>query len=209
MVAITLVVRDYVTAQPQPGLSVSACAPADVTCTSPSAAGSTDATGTVVLSLPLLPLSGAGGQGPGGYLQVTSPTIVPTLVYWGFPLAESALSLQTYVLTPAEQQSTLQAEGVTLDANRGQITAQVMDCRLHRAPVVAVTASTSDALTRSLYGSTGATSTDSTGTVTFVNVPPGVTSLTATPLAEGRPSTQVAVDVRPGTITQVTMVPTP
>ncbi len=51
--------------------------------------------------------------------------------------------------------------------------------------------------------------TGQSGTVVFANVPAGDTTITATPLALGTPSSQVTVTVHPGTITAALMYPTP
>jgi hypothetical protein len=47
------------------------------------------------------------------------------------------------------------------------------------------------------------------GQATFLNVPPGLVTLTATPLALGKPSSVEVVNVVAGTFTGVYMVPTP
>jgi hypothetical protein len=45
--------------------------------------------------------------------------------------------------------------------------------------------------------------------VAFFNVPPGLVTLTATPMVLGKPAGQVTVSVAAGTITEPSMFPTP
>jgi hypothetical protein len=209
-VALTFVATDYVSLVGVPGASVSVCSPADVACAAPLASAQTDATGTAVLTV-----SNAhtpGGLGLDAYLQITDPSFVPTLFYWGFPLGTSRWTVRGELLTPAEQQSLLASIHVTLDPNRGQIDAQVVDCAFHPAPGVGVSIDVADSETKVIYGLPGnatATSTDQTGLVSFLDVPPGSVQLTATARSQGAPVSRISIQVRAGWITDVTMVPTP
>jgi|HubBroStandDraft_1064217.scaffolds.fasta_scaffold185780_2 hypothetical protein len=54
-----------------------------------------------------------------------------------------------------------------------------------------------------------ATETISNGVVSFIDVPPGLLKLTATPKALGKPSSTFTVNVAKGTLTEVGMFPTP
>ncbi len=214
-IAISADVQDYVTAMPAPGVDVAVCNPADVACSQPLAQGATDATGTVSLQIPIepsavVPLTGS--------LMLTSPNIVPLRFFWGFALSESEVSFggprggSLVVITPSELSSILASVGVSEDPARGIVIALVRDCTSAPATGVQVTTGESDALIRALYGTTGSTaqtSTDATGVVMFVNVPPGNLDLTATPKALGKPSSHATVPVQPGTMTWVEMPPTP
>ncbi len=51
--------------------------------------------------------------------------------------------------------------------------------------------------------------TSSAGVGGFLNVPPGLYTVTATPLSLGKPASQIFVNVQAGTITGALMFPTP
>ena len=54
-----------------------------------------------------------------------------------------------------------------------------------------------------------ATATDATAVATFFNVPPGTVTVTATPLALGKPSAHASILVRAGYETVMMLHPTP
>ena len=68
----------------------------------------------------------------------------------------------------------------------------------------------SDQAVREFYGTTfdfTATQTDGSGLGGFVNVPPGAVTVTATPIALGKPSSKRTVLVRAGTFTGFYLLP--
>ncbi len=158
------------------------------------------------------------GLGLNGYLLLTSPSIVPDLFYWGFPLSESAFGISSdapffynpvRVVTPDEQAALAESLGITPDSTKGTLAIVVGDCRLHGAPGVQVTTNVMGL--RAAYDlSPTLTETNSTGVVSFANVPPGRVDLTASPVAlGGKASSHMTVTVRAGFETTVIMMPTP
>jgi hypothetical protein len=150
------------------------------------------------------------GLGLNAFLQLTSPTIVPTLFYWGFPLSEAAVAFTGHfydirIFTPAELQASLTATRITQDPSRGMIGVGISDCLGSTAAGVQMTFDVSDPLIQTYYGAT----TEMAGVFAMFDVPPGYVNLTATPPALTTPSSHVSVLVRAGTLTEVYMAPTP
>jgi hypothetical protein len=217
-ITLALEATEYVGMGPVADLNVSVCG-TDPTCAIPLGdGGSTGTDGTAVLTF-VGPA--AGDQGLNGFLEVTSPAMayVPTLVYWGFPLSEASVTIAWQFATSAQAQALLSPVGVTQDSSRGQIVAYLGDCLFNPSPGVQVSTDISDPemKVQEFYGvdMPALTATDNTSLVFIVNVPVGADSganlvhLTATPLATGKPSSKVTVQVRAGWATGVYMYPTP
>ncbi len=219
-------VDDYLTGSALLGVNVSVCDSLDVNCDHPLADGGTDDAGRVVMQVPNQREQLNPTLGLNGYVQYMSPStaldgaIVPERWYWGFPLSESALeeiseapflSGTVSPIKPVEQQELATDLGILLDPMLGLVSVDVGDCRGYAAPNVQVTTNVSGSSMSVVYGtSSTAQATDSTGLVTFFNVPPGNVDLTAAPVAlGGTASSHMSVTVRAGSITAVTMLPTP
>jgi hypothetical protein len=181
----------------------------DLDCAQPLGHGQTDASG--LAAFPVQNPTLISPLGINGYLQLVLPGYVPTLLYWGFPLSEATDDNNWKFVTPAVNQQLAATGGVTLDPMRGQITVRVFDCLPRPAPEVEVTTNITDPKMSEFYGLAfnRTPPTDSSGLVFFNNVPVGPVTLTATPVALGRPSSKVAVSVRAGFDTAVEMWVTP
>ncbi len=196
--------------KPLSGLPIRVCNFGDVTCAAGLTDGTTDPDGVVPLSFPNASLTSA--YGVNGYLQIDpgDAGIAPYLYFWGFPLSETDW-LRAYFAfeSPADLQNGAQLIGQSLDPNKGSVIAVVSDCLGYTSADVSVTLSGEDAGNVVGINPEGAPVTDSTGIVIFLNVSPGLTELTATPSALGKPSSKVSAYVRAGTVTGVLMYPTP
>ena len=176
-------------------------------CATPLANGTTDATGHVVLTLPL----GAGGFT--GYLALSAAGYEPEQFFFAYRLSEVRSDLQLYMFTSATLAGLVGAAGVTLDPARGVVIVGTGDCDFQAAQGVAVQATGTDGQTKVLYLlanqilSATATVTDAPGVAFLVNVPAGTIGLTAEPGAIGRTSSQGSVLVSPGTVSYVSLVP--
>jgi hypothetical protein len=193
------------------GLNVKACQNGDTACASPVTTGTTDANGSVVLVFPSIP---ANHYGFAGYLDVTSPQIVPYLFFFSFPLSEPQANINLPVLTPASLANLVSLVGGPLDPTRGQVAATASDCFLNPAPDVVFDADGIDAMTEKRYLdgaflSNTATATDRSGFVFFLNAPVNAIRLRATPRTLGRVSSGTSVFVRPGTVSYTQASPTP
>jgi hypothetical protein len=205
-------VQDWITSQPVSGAEVSICGFFDPNCNSPYAGAQTDGSGNASLPLQV-------GLGPDAYAQINSPTIVPTLYWWGYQASEPRASLaHPWVLTftPAELQAIVASSGEPSwdSSSLGWVAAQVLDCSGGAASGVSVTIDVKGPTEVPYYlvnqaPSFTATQTSTNGEWGMSNVPPGIVNLTATPIGMDKPSSQGHVLVRPGTISVLFMYPTP
>jgi hypothetical protein len=205
------------------GLTVKLCDGLDVNCANPvgDQIGTTDATGSVTLIDSSPTTSNGQNYGLDGYLDLAPPAtspqeILPTLVYWNFPLSEPDADLVTKipVFMPGELDAISNAAGVTRDPSLGIIGLVALDCLGVMAPgVTFALTSGGGADTKIVYiltqGADQLGPTDDNGAALFVNVPAGPVTVTATPIALGRVSSRASVFVRAGEITEVNMSPTP
>jgi hypothetical protein len=192
------------------GVTVKLCMGAS--CTAPVA---TDADGRATLTAPSNWLTLY--YGPNGYLDVEGAGLQPALVYWGFPLSEpnGALSSPIVMFTQDEWNLILASLAIPADTMRGAIAALTLDCFGTVAPDVAVALLAPDAgAVTPLYQSGAslsglASATDMSGIAFFFDVEPGPHDVTATPIELGAASSHVSLTVRPGTLTEVALAPTP
>jgi hypothetical protein len=156
------------------------------------------------------------GAGLDGFLklssEVSSRALVPTRVYWGFPLSESNGALGTPI--PIFTQQTIEGLFSEQDDTRGLVGAIAVDCFGVAAKDVTIALATEDPgvtryYLRGILPDKDATETDETGSVFFTNVPIGQHAVTVTPNSTGIVSSQVVIDVLPGTLSQVGLGPTP
>jgi hypothetical protein len=147
-------------------------------------------------------------------------TTVPNLWYWGFPVNRASVAfvntsfyrLAVPVITPKELDANYQAANVVRDMSRGTLTVGVFDCLGQSAPGVQVGIDQTGAEIVQTYGfglSMSAKQTDTTAVSYFANVQPGPVTVTATPVALGKPSGKVTVLVKAGAATGVYLNPTP
>ncbi len=208
-----------------PGLDVSVClnCPCDTPGSPVLAHARTDDAGVIAWMVPQVTNANGLGAGIGldGCLEVTSPTMsyVPTFAYWGWPISEpvtdrsSSPNFVVNVLTQDAWAADQAMLGLKQDPARGWIGAIVFDCLGNLAPGVHVTTSDGDSagITSFDFQPIGSEveATTPGGVVIFFNVPPGLVTVSATPVALGTPSSQVTVNVAAGMETGLYMLPTP
>jgi hypothetical protein len=196
---------------PAPNVRVDECNVGDCPLTS----GTTNDQGTVVLSAPVR--IGFGYEwGFSGYFQFQGATIYPEIYFLAFPLTETHARLSVPVSDRNTFESVSRLAGIALDPTRGHMIVQAEDCNLLPAPGVILSAQGTDGQTQVRYVSglllsATATSTDGTGVAFFFNVPTDASiSIEAAPIALGRrPSSHATLFTKPGTISLVTLIPTP
>jgi hypothetical protein len=183
--------------------------------------GQTDGMGTVTLTVPQSTTAGPGiNHGLDGCLTVTAPGYLQTFWYWGFPLTARAVEFipdepggasdWVPLLTTADVTALNSLAGTTVDPSRGVVGVTLLDCEGGPAPGVKI--DIGDPAIRVLYGTSFSamlTASDSTALAFLVNVPAGAVTLTATPIALGKPSSRITVNVAASTFTEVLMFPTP
>ncbi|MDP9152064.1 MAG: hypothetical protein M3O36_19240 [Myxococcota bacterium] len=168
---------DFNNERPFVGSTVKACDKLDIACAKPIAQSTSDATGTVTLTVP------AGLSGFDGYLDVTggkmdgtgSPAF-PSIWYpIPFVVADGWRGRTT---TPSADEfpQLAAATGTTLDPTRGHFAANATDCLYTPAALVSYSADAADARTQSFYlvGGVPATTsraTDQSGVGGFINLP--------------------------------------
>ncbi|MGO9834100.1 MAG: carboxypeptidase-like regulatory domain-containing protein [Polyangiaceae bacterium] len=211
-VDLSLSVTDFASHQPISGLSVSVCSGDVPNCSTPVVSGgTTDPTGRIDYTIQNLPDSD--GLGLSGYWEISQSQVYGTqLLAWGFPLSTARFSHSGSLASQSVTQELFSAIGITQDPSRGMISAQVFDCDGNPAPNVKITTDINDPLVHETYGISGVTTntvTDSTGIVIFSNVPVGVATLIASPVALGKPSSNEAVLVEAAAWSYMPMPVTP
>jgi len=213
-------VLDYVTQAPVPGVQASICLFNDPTCREPIADASSADSGDLFIPVPPSP---AGGLASDGYVQLSSPGIVPALFFWGYPvslpqapLAEPYLLVFTPDEVNAVGQSLSGPDASTYSPDEGYaetVAFEVFDCNGVFAPGVTVAANVSPNIAEfystsalSLSLTAGSTGTDGLGGL--VHVPAGPVTLTATAVSTGKVVSRATVLARDGAQTTVFMFPT-
>jgi hypothetical protein len=214
---LSTVVRDLVTGSPVAGADVSLCRFTDPDCTQPVVpAQTTDATGHVAFDVPF---ANFGFASPAdSFTQVLAPGYMPALYFIGYPVTEAQAPLAqpaVIILTMAEAATFFASE--SLDPNLAWVQAGVFDCLGDSAADMQITIDSTDPRIRQFYYQTGggsfvpdfkAMATSGFGYGGFINVPPGVVTLTATPLGHDKPVAQVHVLAKAGTLSNYFMFPT-
>jgi hypothetical protein len=220
--SLTVTLVHLINQSPVPaGVMVAVCNPADFDCATPiGEAQLTASDGTV--TVPVRGDTGLNGQdlGLNGYLDISSdqvpPEVVPSLVYWGFPLVDkqAILTAPIVVPSPVDLAAIYAVANVAIDAQRGTLGVVALDCPGIQAIGVTFAATGVDEETQLRYVIDRSTlapggPTTSTGSAIFLNVPPGDVTVTATPVSLGRPSSTIKVHVRAGAYTGAAMLPSP
>jgi hypothetical protein len=212
-VAVTMSLFDPVTPAPGrngkalPGIVIRGCAKLDVVCANPIVASvTTDAEGNAKLGIP---------AGFDGYLELTGPSIVPALWYFS-PLPDAQAAPRSYnvgLLSPASFSQIAATVGASIDDTAGHSFNFALDCAQSYGTFgsgVSFTPSATRTGTRSFYlinglPSTTATTTDGSGVGGFVNLKPGVVTVTAD--LAGQRTGSVSVLIRAGVITYSPIAP--
>jgi hypothetical protein len=192
------------------------CAKTDVTCMNP--------LGPVVQPNAQGILTFTVDAGFDGYIDLKSnvntdggpPPYIPSLIFFNPPLADDTIYLTVPLVSPTALTLLAQQFGNVIDPTLGSPFQATYDCQ--NKPTAGVSVSIdlkSDAgNTRTFYFVNGlpsesATQTDYTGYSGFINVPPGIRTVTAALADGGVYVGKVSVLVRAGTITYTILPPTP
>jgi hypothetical protein len=195
----------FIGQQPVPGLEVKLCSPTDVTCAHPLVPPQvTGDSGLLTFQYPGENLS----TGPTGFLSL-SGSGTPELFYWSFPLTQSSLYNEVGAVSQLDLAAIESEIPITVDlTNDAAIAIQTFDCEITRAPGVTFTIDPPGPpvfYSKGLAIDLDASSTDvAYAGAFFVNVPipaDNMVTVTAHPVALGRPSTVLQVYVQPKTVT--------
>jgi hypothetical protein len=200
---------------PAPGLTVRACGKTDAACSNPVAAGTTDASGLVLLVLP------SAGAGFDGYFDLTGPSaagpapIQEMLLWFSFPLTADR-NVEMLVSTVSAAQAYWPA---TMDPSRAQLEIGATACYSTAAFGASLSVSAADSHTVMVYlGSSGTVAPDDGGFPTtslygnlsdidVANVPGPSTTLTT--WYQGARVGTMNVLLRPGVMVLAYLNPTP
>ena len=165
-VGLTLAVLDPALQTTPAGLQVRACNRIDVDCMTPAlAATGVSSDGLVHLSL---------DQGFNGFLEITSPTIVPFLFFVSRPL-QTERQETLNVIGPGALQALAGSGDVTINQTLGFLLLRSFDCQGELTPGVAISNGAGGEPFNFVDGlpNVGGDVTESDGIVGFVNVPTG------------------------------------
>lgn len=192
-----------------PGLTAQVCSRADVDCAAPLATVVTDVNGKV--DIPLT-------KGFLGYLQMVTapdslPGLMPMIISYMPPIFADATTTKL-VAEKRDAAALAAAVGQLIDESRGLLSVIVLDCDGQTADGLQVELAKDDDKTNTFYFQGGLpaverTETDSTGAVVLGNVRPGIVSVTSKNARTGKMVGSQAALVRAGTLTFVTLPPTP
>jgi len=195
---VTFHVQEVVGSAPLPGVTAQLCRKLDLTCEKPLGKALSDDKGTFTMAV---------DGNFDGYVQLTEPSIAPSLYFFNPPVSADA------DLPPISLASPLIAAGIafqaggTLLADHGIMLLTTGDCLSQPAANISYSVGgTRDPATFIFYLVAGlptsdTTSTDSTGYGGLVNLPPGVATITAVLNPEQRKVGTISLLVRAGFVT--------
>jgi hypothetical protein len=201
---VQLTLIDLVTRQPLAGVGAELCRKLDVECTSPlNAASVTSADGNIAFTAP---------AGFDGYVLFRDAKIVPTLFFFGGPIARSEQLPPVPLPSPMVVTLLTAQTGTPLQSGHGLIVLQTNDCERRSSAGISVSTDDGDGSTRAFYWigglpTTGAKMTDQAGFGGLVNAPEGAIAVTGSLADTGRKLTTTGLLVRAGYLTFVRMVP--
>lgn len=207
--SMRFVLLNFSTRQVIANATVKVCPAGDATCASPLRMGTTDATGSVMLTVPVT------ASGLDGFLEVTEASLVPTMYFMSRTNNQRVWdsgALSVYGVPKTLFNTLIGAVGVTADAARGHLGFLTEDCGGNLVAGVSVTASTSDAQSTTAYSIGGvpsktATATDASSFGFIANLPVGAAVITSKS-GMTRLGTQNVL-FRAGTLTTINTAPTP
>ncbi len=198
----------YSLAGPIAGLTVRACNKASGDCAGAVPTGTTGSDGFVTLHL--------GSNAFDGYLFLTGSGVYPALVYRQPHVVQSVNEDEFFfraetVPSAADVSTLLQLIGATVDSARAVLILSMLDCDGYTAPGVTFASSAADGSTVGFYTASGVPATasvvtDVDGSGGFVNVPPGLVTVTASVASIGVVG-RATVWARPGSQTLADLVP--
>jgi len=192
------------------GVRVRACPAGSAICPMGATEAVTNAQGFVELNLPT-----SFDRSFTGYLEVSEPSIVPTLIKFSWNLGSATNQIISIVNQATLMGSTTVLGGVAPDPMRGQLQLRMLGCGGIGVRGVSFTASNTDAKTKSWYIVNGipnltATETNVIGSGGIFDLPipnTNVVRATATRVSDNKEVARADVPVRPGYMTVIIFAP--
>jgi hypothetical protein len=192
-VVLTLAVTDIASREEPVGLLARACSRLDVLCEAPLATAAGDGAGGLRLRLP---------QGFSGFIEITSPTSVPSLYFPSQPVDGDGFETLS-VISASSLRALAETSGIVLDAVYGHLLARAFDC--DGAAAAGVRISNGDlGAAFSFDGGLprfGSNVTSSDGIAGYVNVEPGLVFVEGRAVVEERLCGAASLVVRSGWLT--------
>jgi hypothetical protein len=201
-VELSLTVVDIASNVPPPGLTARACSRLDVSCLSPVA------TNVSVASDGALHLSVM--QGFDGYVELTSPSSVPTMFFFNEQVMVNTADAFT-IVSPMSLTALGASGGVAIDPQLGQLLVRTFDCEGARASGVQISNRAGGEVFSFADGLpvVGLDVTTADGIGGFVNVRPGLVFLQGIEVGSQRVSGTASVVVRQSWLTYGDVEPLP
>ncbi len=203
--AVKLPVVDTVTQAPLPGVTARVCDKLDFDCAAPQSTQLTDDNGEVALEIPAFFY---------GYVSLTLGGYKEGLFFFGPPIDRDTSDLNPISLgPPAVHMLLAEQTGATLMPERGILLIEALNCQHRRTAGVSYETSDKDELSVPFYSNVGrpdtnATATDSYAFGGYINMPPGVVTVTGRLRERQRTLGTVQLVIKPDAITYGRMVPT-
>jgi hypothetical protein len=201
-VGFSLGLNDPVRQGTPPDASMRACNRFDIDCTAPVQGPATPAAdGLMHLELP---------QGFAGFLEITSPAIIPALYFFSQPLQTDRQ--EEFIVVSFDTAVALAASGaVAIDPELGLIAVRTMDCQGVLGGGVEFSNQTGGVPFAFIDGlpAIGYTVSNREGLGGFVNVPPGLVILEGQEVSSGQVTGTVSVVVRKGWFSYGDLNPAP
>jgi hypothetical protein len=206
-VTAKLVLSDLVTTAPLTNATARVCGKLDPDCATPVTSDlHSDADGILTVDLP---------KGFDGFLEINEPNMLSPTLYFFYPPLDSDRLAPYVPLVPPSAFFTLATQtSITIDVLKGAAIAIGYDCQKQTVAGLQYGIDDANETTIPFYMEKGlpsvtASESDISGQGGFVNVTPGVRTLSASVGASGAKVGKVSVIVRKSLITYTTMVPTP
>lgn len=200
---------DFVDEKPLANIGLKACLRADVGCLNPFSTAVSDADGSAPLALP---------YAFDGYWLLLPPEGSSLVTYVVHELPPPELDMQVAVTTQPILRSSLELlagiVGVTLNPERGHLSASVVDCDLKRVSGIVLEADPMPADARVFYlenklPNPQRTSTDENAQAGFANLAPGLVTITAKIAESGKIVARYPALVQADRFTTFVLPPTP
>lgn len=185
------------------------CSTLDVTCASPIAGPLTiEADGSIAVQIE---------SGTRGYFQLGGPGIMPTVLYFSRPAQAEPLpvaELPVTIITPSLYQALISATGFEDNPERGTLLTVTIDCAGKPSAGVRLESPEDDEGATPFYfvglnPSPNATQTDVSGFGGVLFMPTGTGTVSSYVAADDRLIGTSSFQIRPGTLTSVSIEPTP
>ena len=207
----TGVFLDAISGQPLPSLGVRACSAADPPCAQPLATTVAGPDGTSTLTFDSL----AKSKFFEGYLEISGMALGAhyDVLFYVFPPPTTDTDISRILVSIESTKLLASAVNVAVDDSRGHAFFGFKDCRFNTAADVSIAASTADAETQRFFVVNGSPSTTAAsspaGLGGFLDVPPGLTTFTASSTPLCLKYSSPALFVRAGWLTEADLLPSP